>query len=189
MSSFHKHPASRIITYREIASSPEASLTQPSNSDFACLDHVLMPMTSLHNIKAASTQPTWTLPWFHRHYPLSFTVTFDKFVKPPKKPPPKITPPRTKTDQLIFQQKFADTFATLTGTASYTLGSDPIPQATNVFTDGSCTGQYHVSVGNPSGWGFTIQLPTQWIDAWGPVGQNISTPIPGSNNTAELQAL
>ena len=44
-------------------------------------------------------------------------------------------------------------------------------------------------MGNPSGWGFTIQLPTQWIDAWGPVGQNISTPIPGSNNTAELQAL
>ena len=36
---------------------------------------------------------------------------------------------------------------------------------------------------------FTIQLPTHWIDAWGPVGQNISTPIPGTNNTAELQAL
>ena len=188
-SSFHKRPDSRILTYREIASSPEASLTQPSNSDFACLDHVLLPMTSLHNLKAASTQPTWTLPWFHRHYPLSFTITFDKFVKPPKKPPPKITPPRTKADQLKFQRKFADTFATLTGSTSYTLGSHPNPLAASVFTDGSCPDQYHVSVGNPAGWGFTIQLPTHWIDAWGPVGQNISTPIPGTNNTAELQAL
>ena len=27
------------------------------------------------------------------------------------------------------------------------------------------------------------------MDFWGPVGQNLSTPVPGSNNTAELQAL
>ena len=135
-SSFHKRPDSRILTYREIASSPEASLTQPSNSDFACLDHVLLPMTSLHNLKAASTQPTWTLPWFHRRYPLSFTITFDKFVKPPKKPPPKITPPRTKADQLKFQRKFADTFATLTGSTSYTLGSHPNPLAASVLQTG-----------------------------------------------------
>ena len=40
-------------------------------------------------------------------------------------------------------------------------------------------------MGNPSGWSFTIQLPTQ---CWNPVGQNKTTPIPNSNN-AELQAL
>ena len=111
-------------------------------------------------LKAASIQPTWTLPWFHQHYPLSFTVTFDKFVKPPKKPPPKITPPRTEADQLKFQRKFADTFATLTRSAFYTSGSHPNPLAASVFADGSCSDQYHVSVGNPAGWSFTIQLPT-----------------------------
>ena len=120
-SSFHKRPPSRIITYREISSSPEASQTSPTNSDFACLDHVVAPMTALHNIKAVTTQPTWILPWFHRHYPLSFTVAFDKFLKPPRKPPPKITPPRTKTDQLEFQSKFAQAFAALTNTKFHSL--------------------------------------------------------------------
>ena len=146
-------------------------------------------MTALHNIKAVTTQPTWTLPWFHRHYPLSFTVTFDKFLKPPRKPPPKITPPRTKTDQLEFQSKFAQAFAALTNTKFHSLQTSSLTDATDIYTDGACPNQYQVSVGNPAGWGFAMRLSTGWMDFWGPVGQNLSTPVPGSNNTAELQAL
>ena len=40
-SSFHTRPDSKIVSYREISSSPEATPTQPDNSDFSCLDHVL----------------------------------------------------------------------------------------------------------------------------------------------------
>ena len=116
-------------------------------------------------------------------------MKFDRFTKPPRKPPPKITPPRTKHDQLAFRQSFAATFSKLTGQPTYTLGFDPISNATESYTDGSCPNQYQVCVGNPAGWGFTIHQPPGWLDAWGPVAQNLANPIPGSNNTAELQAL
>ena len=188
-SSFHTRPSSKIISYREIASSSEATPTQPTNKDFACLDHVLAPLTSLHNFSSSSTQTTWTLPWFHRHFPLAFKMKFDRFTKPSRKPLPKITPPRTKNDQLAFRQDFATTFSTLTGQPTYALGFEPIPNATDAYTDGSCPNQYQVCVGNPAGWGFTIHQPPGWLDAWGPVAQNLANPVPGSNNTAELQAL
>ena len=72
--------------------------------------HVLAPLSALHQVSSSSTKSTWTLPWFHRHFPLSCTVTFDRFTKPPEKPAPKITPPRTKDEQLAFQQTFAEPF-------------------------------------------------------------------------------
>ena len=121
--------------------------------------------------------------------PLAFRMKFDRFTKPPRKPPPKITPPRTQQDQLAFRLSFAEAFSQLTGHPTHLLGFEPIPNATEAYTDGSCPNQYQVCVGNPAGWGFTIHQPPNWIDAWGPVAQNLATPIPGSNNTAELQAL
>ena len=116
-------------------------------------------------------------------------MRFDRFTKPPRKPPPKITPPRTKNDQLAFQQSFAEAFSDITGQPSYALGFEPLPQATDAYTDGSCPNQYQVCVGNPAGWGFALHHPPDWIDAWGPVAQNLAASIPGSNHTAELQAL
>ena len=155
-STFHTRPASKTVSYREIASSCEASPTQPTNKDFACLVHILAPLNSLHNFTSSSTQSTWTLPWFHRHFPLSFRMHFDRFTKPPRKPPPKITPPRTKQDQLSFKQNFAETFSQLAGCPTHVLGFEPIPNATDAYTDGSCPNQYQVCVGNPAGWGFAL---------------------------------
>ena len=43
--SFHTRPSSKIVLCREIVSSCEATPTQPTNKDFACLDHVLAPLT------------------------------------------------------------------------------------------------------------------------------------------------
>ncbi|OLQ13087.1 hypothetical protein AK812_SmicGene2947 [Symbiodinium microadriaticum] len=41
-------------------------------------------------------------------------------------------------------------FSDITGQPSYALGFEPLPQATDAYTDGSCPNQYQVCVGNPA---------------------------------------
>ena len=142
-----------------------------------------------HNIKTAASKPNWTLPWLHRHFPLSLKVVFDKFQKPPKPTPPKITPPRTRDDQLEFRRAFAVTFAELTGQPARFLGTSLLMGAACVYTDGACPDQYNIRVANPAGWGFTHCCNYVWTDSWGPAGQKLDLSLVGSNNTAELQAL
>ena len=140
-------------------------------------------------MKTAASKPSWTLPWFHRHFPLSFKVVFDKFQKPPKQIPPKISPPRTRDDQLAFKRAFAATFAEITGQPERCLGTSVLTDAASVYTDGACPDQYNIRVGHPAGWGFTLCHNNLWTDSWGPVGRNLDLSLVGPNTTAELQAL
>ena len=187
-SSFHTRPASKRITYREIASEPSADPLTPTPLNFSCIDHILTHRHHLHNLPAISSQVKWNLPWFHRHYPLYVKITFDAFAKPADPPAPKIQPPATTEDKREFRASFLRALAPILGTQSM-LQHDQIPGATDVYTDGSCPDQYHVAVGNPAGWAFTFQDARAHLDSYGPVGLNLPQAPVGSNNSGELQAI
>ena len=181
-SSKFKRPYSKLITYKEINSSPNATPFSPNNTDFAVIDHVLIHERSFHQLRSVSSQITWQLPWFHRHYPVTFTLSFDKFAKARPKPQPRLPLPSTPEDRHSYITSFPN--------APFSpLRSHPATGAIQIYTDGSCPDQNRVTQGNPAGWAFTFTKNFEWHDSYGPVGQGLSfTPV-GSNNTAELQAL
>ena len=185
-STHFKRPPSRIVTYREISSDPNVRHTSPTPSDFAAIDHIVTPRRQLHNLLNATTRFEYKLPWFHRHFPVQFIITFDKFSLPKKKPSPKTHIPLTDEDKRKYRRAFPDPPESL---RKGTLRQVPSPNSQSIYTDGSCPNQMDIRPGNPAGWAFTYKRDFQWIDAYGPVGQNLSiTPI-GSNNSSELQAL
>ena len=193
-----KRPPSRIITYREISSDPQISHTAPTPSDFAAIDHVLVSLKHAHTITNSLSRFEYKLPWFHRHFPIEFTLQFDEFMPPRKTSTPKTLVPRTDAEKLQYRLSFPPNFRDPTGAQ---LRSSPSPSALNIYTDeirpallsspsiGSCPNQYDVRPGNPAGWAFTFKKDFTWLDSFGPVGQNFDFLPPGSNNSAELQAL
>ena len=181
---FTRHP-SRIITYREISANPLAHHTRPTPSDFAAIDHIVVDQLHLHNITQATTRFEYKLPWFHRHFPVEFTLRFDKFTPPPRPPTIKTPIPRTDEEKLQYRQAFS----TNRSTVSHPLRRLPSNSAQQIFTDGSCPNQHDVRPGNPAGWSFTFKRSLEWIDSFGPVGQNLSFIPIGSNNSGELQAV
>ena len=56
----------------------------------------------------------------------------------------------------------------------------------HLYTDGSCPMNFS-ALGNPAGWGWAL-FAIEIVDGYGPVGSGLPFTIPGSNNTAELQA-
>ena len=186
VSSLRKRPPSRIITYKEISASTSANHNSPSTSDFAAIDHVLISRRHCRNILSTSSKFEWKLPWFHRHFPVLCVMTFDKFLRP-KRPQVSKTPvPQTDADKLRYKNIILS--SPLLSTALQ-LRSSPCSNSFSIFTDGSCPNQLDVRPGNPAGWAFTFKKNFQWVDSFGPVGQNLSfTPI-GSNNSGELQAI
>ena len=185
-SSLHSRPSSRIITYKEISASPSANHNSPSTSDFAAIDHVLISRRHCHNILSTSSKFEWKPPWFHRHFPVHCVMTFDKFL-PPKRPTvPKTSVPQTDADKIKYKEII---LASPLLSTTHKLRGSPCTGSISVFTDGSCPNQLDVRPGNPAGWAFTFKKNFQWVDSFGPVGQNLSfTPI-GSNNSGELQAV
>ena len=98
-SSKFQRPYSKLVTYKEINASPNATPFSPNNTDFAVIDHVLIHERSFHQLRSVSSQITWQLPWFHRHYPVTFTLSFDKFAKVRPKPQPRLPLPTTLEDR------------------------------------------------------------------------------------------
>ena len=186
VSSLHARPPSRIITYKEISASSSASHNSPSTSDFAAIDHVLISRKHCHNILPTSSKFEWRLPWFHRHFPVHCVMTFDKFL-PPKRPTvPKTSVPQNDADKIKYKDII---LASPLLSAAHKIRNLPSTGSIAIYTDGSCPNQLDVRPGNPAGWAFTLCKNFQWVDAFGPVGQNLPfTPI-GSNNSGELQAV
>ena len=181
-SSKFNRPKSKLVTYREINSSPTATPYSPSPEDFAVIDHVLIRERSFHQFKSVSSRVHWQLPWFHRHYPVAFTISFDKFAKVKHTPPPRRIIPKMSEERSIYISHFP-------GSPTRSPRTTPAPNALQIYTDGSCPDQYNVAPGNPAGWAFTFFKNLEWQDFYGPVGQGLHfTPL-GSNNTAELQAV
>ena len=72
-SSKFNRPKSKLVTYREINSSPTATPYSPSPEDFAVIDHVLIHERSFHQFKAVSSRVHWQLTditRFHSPSPL-----------------------------------------------------------------------------------------------------------------------
>ena len=162
-SSKFQRPYSKLITYKEINSSPNATPFSPNNTDFAVIDHVLIHERSFHQLRSVSSQITWQLPWFHRHYPVTFTLSFDKFAKARPKPQPRLPLPSTLEDRHSYIANFPN--------APFPpLRSHPATGAIQIYTDGSCPDQNKVTQGNPAGWAFTFTKNFEWQDSYGPVG-------------------
>ena len=185
-SSRFKRPPARIITYREISSDPSISHHSPTPSDFAAIDHVLVSHRHARNVTNTLSRFEHKLPWFHRHFPVEFSLCFDKFSPPRKPPSPKTLVPRTDAEKIQYRSLFP---SDLPNVPTRPLRDYSITGSITIYTDGSCLNQYDIRPGNPAGWAFTFKKDFNWIDSFGPVGQNLNfTPI-GSNNSAELQAL
>ena len=111
-------------------------------------------------------------------------MTFDKFL-PPKRPQvPKTPVPQTDADKLRYKNIILSS-----PLLSTVLRSSSCCNSVSIFTDGSCPNQLDVRPGNPAGWAFTFKKNFQWVDSYGPVGQNLSFIPIGSNNSGELQAV
>ena len=187
-STFFQRPNSHIITYREISASPNADAKHPDNTNFATLDHVLSPLESKHMMKSCTSMPNWNLPWFHRHFPVRFRLEFDRFTRPSAPPINKTTVPQTGEEKITFREILDQSLEDQQDQVR-ALETLTIPGSLYVYTDGSCPDQHNVAVGNPAGWGFTIQSQNTWTDSCGPVGAGLTFTLPGSNNTGELQAI
>ena len=186
VSSFWPRPLSKLITYREIQAPPDASIQDPSPAHFAVLDHIVCPRHFRSKFKSILSRPLATLPWFHRHFLLEASLVLPVFEhKPtPMRAPTLMCDTRLLKSKLAFQiQKQID--LALPSHSSAPLDSITAPHY-HLYTDGSCPMNFS-AIGNPAGWGWAL-FATEIVDGYGPVGSGLPFTIPGSNNTAELQA-
>ena len=183
-----KHPSQRI-TYREIAASEFADTRFPSPTDFAVLDHVVLPVDCKRCSPDVTSMSSFAFP--SHHYPVIFKMEYAKrlpvFNHKTASVPKYLVP--NKDQKLLF----VEAVHTKIG-LSIRQGPDD-DNYTAIYTDGSFDPSSPLTAASPGGWGFCVEVEeNSWIDSYGMLVLDPDNPAAIgvgdiTNNTAEIQAV
>ena len=183
-----KHPSQRV-TYKELSASKLADTRFPFPTDFAVLDHIVVPVECKRCMPDVTSITDFSFP--SHHYPVVLKMNYENRLPVQvhkRDPAPKYLVPN-KEQKLQY-------IAAVYNKIGLSLKEEPTDDLfVSIYTDGSFDPSSPLSHASPGGWGFCVSaMNDQWIDSYGMIILDSDNPAAIgitdiSNNTAELQAV